>query len=64
MGDEVVLIYEATGSVIRPGGLPIDQNVVVYNVETMYNLYRAVHEGEPVTSKCVSIVGEIDSQRL
>ena len=44
MGDEVVLIYEATGRVIKPGGLPIDENVIVYNVETMYNLYRAVYE--------------------
>lgn len=60
MGDEVVLIYEATGRVIQPGGLPIDENVVVYNVETMYNLYRAVHLDIPVTNKLVSIVGEID----
>lgn len=60
MGDEVVLIYEATGRVIRPGGLPIEEHVVVYNVETMYNMYRAVHAGIPVTNKLVSIVGEID----
>ncbi len=60
MGDEVVLIYEATGRVIRAGGLPIEENVVVYNVETMYNLYRAVHLNIPVTNKLVSIVGEID----
>lgn len=63
MGDEVVLIYEVTGRVIRPGGLPIDENVVVYNVETMYNLYRGVHEGTPVTDKLVSIVGEIDTPK-
>jgi len=61
MGDEVVLIYEATGRVIQPGGIPIDENVVVYNVETMYNLYRAVHEKKPVVEKLVSIVGEIDN---
>lgn len=36
------------------------KNVVVYNVETMYNLYRAVHLNIPVTNKLVSIVGEID----
>lgn len=60
MGDEVILIYEATGRVIKPGGLPIDENVVVYNTETMYNLYRAVHLQVPVTNKLVSIVGEID----
>ena len=29
MGDEVVLIYEATGRVVRPGGLPIEQGVAV-----------------------------------
>ena len=33
MGDEVVLIYEATGRVIRPGGLPIEEGVAVFNVE-------------------------------
>ena len=60
MGDEVILIYEATGRVIRPGGLPIDEHVVVYNTETMYNLYRAVHLHEPVTDKLVSIVGEVE----
>ncbi|MCM1253746.1 MAG: 4Fe-4S dicluster domain-containing protein [Clostridium sp.] len=60
MGDEVVLIYEATGRVIKPGGLPIDEHVVVYNTETMYNLYRAVHLQKPVTDKLVSIVGEVE----
>ena len=38
MGDEVVLIYEATGRVCRPGGLPIEQGVIVFNVETIYNI--------------------------
>ena len=61
MGDEVVLIYETTGRRIKPGGIPIDENVVVYNVETMYNLYRAVHLDVAVTNKIVSIVGEIDT---
>ncbi len=60
MGDEVILIYEALGRVVRPGGLPAEVGVVVYNVETMYNLYRAVHRGMPVTDKLVSIVGETD----
>ncbi len=59
MGDEVILIYEATGKVVQPGGLPIDEKVVVYNVETMYNLYRAVYEKAPVTDKLVSVVGEV-----
>ena len=60
MGDEVVLIYEATGRVVRPGGLPIQTGVAVFNVETMYNIYRAVWEKHPVTEKYVSVVGEVE----
>lgn len=60
VGDEVVLIYEATGRVIKPGGIPIDEGVVVYNAETMYNIYRAVYMKQPVTDKLISVVGEID----
>ena len=59
MGDEVVLIYEATGRVVRPGGLPIESGVAVFNVETVYNIYQAVWEGKPVTEKYVSVVGEV-----
>ncbi|MBR2765476.1 MAG: 4Fe-4S dicluster domain-containing protein [Blautia sp.] len=59
MGDEVVLIYEATGRVVRPGGLPIEQGVAVFNVETVYNIYRAVSAGQPVTDKYVSVVAEV-----
>ena len=61
MGDEVVLIYEATGKVVRPGGLPIEQGIAVFNVETMYNIYRALYEQAPVTEKLVSVVGEVAS---
>lgn len=57
-GDEVVMIYEATGKVVRPGGLPIEQGIAVFNVETMYNAYNALH-GEPLTSKLVTIAGEV-----
>lgn len=57
-GDEIVMIYEATGKVVRPGGLPIEQGIAVFNVETMYNAYNALH-GEPLTSKLVTIAGEV-----
>lgn len=60
MGDEVVLIYEATGKVIRPGGLPIEEGVAVFNVETVYNVYRALEKQMPVTDKLVSVVGEVE----
>lgn len=59
MGDEVVLIYEATGRVVRPGGLPIECGVAVFNVETLYNVYKAVFEGEKVTHKFVTVAGEV-----
>lgn len=61
MGDEVVLIYEATGRVIRPGGLPIEEGVAVFNVETVYNVYRAVEQKVPVLDKLVSVVGEVEN---
>lgn len=60
MGDEVVLIYEAAGRVIRPGGLPIEEGVAVFNVETVYNIYRALEQQVPVVDKLVTVVGEVE----
>lgn len=60
-GDEVVLIYEVTGKVVRPGGLPIEIGVAVFNVETLYNAYRAVHGKMPNQDKLVSVVGEVSN---
>ena len=59
-GDEVVLIYEVTKKVVRPGGLPIEQGVAVFNVETIYNAYRAINQSTPVVDKLVSVVAEVD----
>lgn len=59
MGDEISLIYEATGRQVKPGNLPITAGVIVYNVETMYNLGRAIRFSEPVTKKWVTIGGNI-----
>ncbi len=61
MGDEVVTIYEATGRQVRPGGLPIEQGVAVFNVETLYNAHKAIFLGEPTSSKYVSVVGEVEN---
>ncbi len=60
MGDEIVLIYEATGKVVRPGGLPIEEGISVFNVETIYNIYKAMEYNEPVTDKVVSVVAEVE----
>jgi len=59
MGDEIVLIYEAVGKVVRPGGLPIEEGVAVFNVETVYNIYQAIEKKHPVVDKVVSVVGEV-----
>ena len=59
IGDEISLIYEATGRLIKPGKLPITEGVIVYNVETMYNLGRALRFREPVTMKWLTIGGEV-----
>ena len=61
-GDEVVLIYEATGRVVQPGCLPASVGVVVFNVETVYNTYKALN-GEPVTHKYVTVAGEVKIPR-
>ena len=59
LGDEISLIYEATGRLIKPGKLPITEGVIVYNVETMYNLGRGIRYNEPVTKKWLTIGGEV-----
>ncbi|HEY9575821.1 MAG TPA: 4Fe-4S dicluster domain-containing protein [Lachnospiraceae bacterium] len=61
MGDEVVMIYEATKKVVRPGGLPIETGVAVFNVETIYNAYLALENQHPVTDKVVSVVAEVSN---
>lgn len=58
-GDEVVTIYETTGRVVNPGALPISVGCIVYNVETIYNVYRAINENAPVTHKFITIAGEV-----
>ena len=59
VGDEISLIYEATGKLVKPGKLPITEGIIVYNVETMYNLGRAKRFSEPVTTKWLTVGGEV-----
>ena len=63
-GDEVILIYEATGRLVKPGNLPISVGVTVFNVETMLNIYRAVNESSGVTHKYVMVAGEIKEPKV
>ncbi len=59
LGDEISLIYEATGRLVRPGNLPISAGVIVYNVETMHDLALAIKHGESVTRKWLTVGGDI-----
>ncbi len=57
-GDELILIKEVTGRLVPPGELPVSVGVTVCNVESVYNIYRAM-EGKPVTDKYVTVAGEV-----
>ncbi len=59
-GDEVVLTYETTGKIIPEGAIPVMVGVMVINVETVYNIHRAVTNGAPVTDKYITIGGDVD----
>lgn len=59
-GDEQVLIYEVTKKVVKPGGIPIESGVAVFNVETVYNAHLALQQNRPVTDKLVSVVAEVE----
>lgn len=54
-GDEFITVYETTGRIIPPGGLPGDVGCLVVNVETMLNVQR----DRPVTHKYLTIAGEV-----
>ena len=60
MGDEIAMIYQATGRVVKPGNLPITAGVIVYNVETMYNVAAAVKHNAPMTEKWLTIGGNVE----
>lgn len=58
-GDEVITIHECTGRVVPPGSIPIEVGCIVYNVETVLNMYYAINGGTPVTHKFVTVAGEV-----
>jgi Na+-translocating ferredoxin:NAD+ oxidoreductase RnfC subunit len=57
-GDEYDLVYEVTGRLIPPGGIPIRVGAIVNNVETFVNIAAAA-EGKPVTHKWLTIAGAV-----
>ena len=49
-GDEQVLVYEVTGKVVPPAGIPLDVGAAVSNAATMAAVYDAM-EGRPFIRK-------------
>jgi Na+-translocating ferredoxin:NAD+ oxidoreductase RnfC subunit len=59
MGDEQVLVYEVLGRIVPEGGLPLARGVLVVNVESLYNIGRAMGGLGPVTRKYLTVTGEV-----
>lgn len=59
VGDEVILIYETLGKVVPPGSIPLAVGVVVFNVETIFNIYKAVNRREAVYTKYLTVAGAV-----
>jgi Na+-translocating ferredoxin:NAD+ oxidoreductase RnfC subunit len=57
-GDEFELVFEATGRLIPPSGIPLDVGCVVNNVETLYNITLA-EKDTPVTKKLICVTGAV-----
>jgi Na+-translocating ferredoxin:NAD+ oxidoreductase RnfC subunit len=60
IGDEISMIYEATGRVVKPGALPLSVGVIAMNVETAYNVAYAAKNRVPVTQKWLTIGGAVE----
>lgn len=56
-GDEYCLVYEVTGRLIPPGGIPIQVGAVVNNVETLINMSRAAKG--PVVDTYFTVTGAV-----
>jgi Na+-translocating ferredoxin:NAD+ oxidoreductase RnfC subunit len=57
-GDEQVLLYEAAGLTVPPGGIPIQAGAVISNAGTFLSVADAL-EGKPVTHKYLTVTGEV-----
>ena len=61
-GDEYDLVFECTGRLIPPGGIPLHVGVVVSNVETFINV-AAASSGRPVVTKTLTVAGAVQQPK-
>ncbi|MCW7753359.1 SLBB domain-containing protein [Desulfobotulus sp. H1] len=57
-GDEQVLVHEVLGRTVPEGGIPLQVGVVVSNVESLYNVARAMDD-IPLIDRYVTVTGEV-----
>lgn len=62
-GDEHDLVYNITGRIVPEGGIPLDVGVLVDNVGTIINICNIIFNNEPVTTRWVTITGEVNYPR-
>jgi len=61
-GGEKQLIYALTGEEVPSQGLPVDLGIICHNVATAAAVARAIHHGEPLISRIVTVTGAGISQ--
>jgi Na+-translocating ferredoxin:NAD+ oxidoreductase RnfC subunit len=59
-GDEYDLVFNVTGKLIPPGGIPLNVGILVNNVETFVNI-AAANDNQPLTHKMLTIAGAVKS---
>jgi Na+-translocating ferredoxin:NAD+ oxidoreductase RnfC subunit len=57
-GDEYDLVFNVTGKLIPPGGIPLNIGALVNNVETFVNI-AAANDDQPLTHKMLTIAGAV-----
>ncbi|MGI5978212.1 MAG: 4Fe-4S dicluster domain-containing protein [Oscillospiraceae bacterium] len=62
-GDEQTLVYEVTGRVVPPAGIPMDVGCVVSNIATVLAISDARKE-IPFTHKFLTVSGEVNSPTI
>lgn len=62
MGEERTLTERVTGREVPADGIAKDVGVTMNNVETVWNIHKALTEGRPLTRKVLQTLGEADNR--
>ena len=62
-GDEFILVNEVLGKIVPEGGIPLNVLAVVCNVESLFNVSRAMKD-KPVTDRYLTVCGEVEQPMI